>query len=88
MVKYFKETSFCLIICLCQVSAFANILVEPHIGYNISGNANYPGGALTIPGVGTAAVSSFKDSYSGFQYGGRLGFQYIPGLLFGFDYNI
>jgi hypothetical protein len=53
-------------------SVNASILIEPHLGYNISG--------------GTSDYASSKYEYKGAQYGSKLGFNYL-GLMAGFDFN-
>jgi hypothetical protein len=52
--------------------AQASFLIEPHIGYNISG--------------GEGSYSGTKYEYSGAQYGARLGGQFL-GVMGGFAYN-
>lgn len=56
---------------LTSFSAKASLLIEPHLGYNIYGNADY----------GTTTTK-----YNGAQYGARLGFQQL-GLMAGLDYT-
>ncbi len=53
-------------------TAQASFLIEPHLGYNVSG--------------GQASYNGAKLDYSGLQYGARLGMQYL-GLMGGFAYN-
>lgn len=66
----------------------AALLIEPHLGYNLSGSANYTGNVnAIISGQSINVPVGFKDKYSGLQYGGRIGFQYTPGIMFGLDYN-
>ncbi len=55
-----------------STTANASFLIEPHLGYNISG--------------GVASYSNTKYDYTGAQYGARLGFQTL-GLMGGFDYT-
>ena len=54
------------------LSANASLLIEPHLGYNVSG--------------GQASFSNAKYDYSGAQYGARLGAQFL-GVMGGFDYT-
>ncbi len=56
---------------LTAVTANASLLIEPHLGYNIYGNADYQSASI---------------KYNGAQYGARLGGQYL-GLMGGFDYT-
>jgi hypothetical protein len=53
-------------------AANANLLIEPHLGHNISGSGNSNG---------------IDYKYHGTQYGLRFGGQYL-GLMGGLDYNI
>jgi hypothetical protein len=53
-------------------SANASLLIEPHLGYIASG--------------GVSAFQGVKYSYTGPQYGARLGVKYL-GLMGGFDYT-
>lgn len=69
--------------------SYGEILIEPHIGYNVKGSADYNGSAMAIvSGQPITVPASFSDKYNGLQYGGRIGLQYTPGLMFGFDYNM
>lgn len=56
---------------LTSFSAKASLLIEPHLGFNIHGNADY----------GTETTK-----YNGAQYGARLGFQQL-GLMAGLDFT-
>lgn len=56
---------------LTSVTASASLLIEPHVGYNLYGNADY---------------SSITTKYNGAQYGARLGGQFL-GLMGGFDFT-
>ena len=58
----------------------AGLLIEPHIGYNITGSTSSK--SLTV----SNATGTYSDSYHGPQYGARLGYQYL-GLMGGFSYN-
>lgn len=49
----------------------ANVLIEPHIAYNIYGNADY---------------NTFKTKFNGTQYGARFGSQYL-GFMGGLDFT-
>lgn len=49
----------------------ANLLLEPHVGYNIYGNADY---------------NTFKTNFNGTQFGARLGEQYL-GFMGGLDFT-
>lgn len=60
-----------LLLTIASVSAEASLLIEPHIGYNITGKADY---------------SLDKTKYNGPQYGARLGVQFV-GLMTGLDYT-
>ncbi|MFA6239122.1 MAG: hypothetical protein WC635_17415 [Bacteriovorax sp.] len=71
------KTSTLITVFLLTITAFtsfsakASLLIEPHIGYNVTGNADY---------------SPDKTKYNGPQYGGRLGVQFV-GLMTGLDYT-
>ncbi|MGZ3789500.1 MAG: hypothetical protein ACXVLQ_13310 [Bacteriovorax sp.] len=56
---------------LTSVTASASLLIEPHLGYNVYGNADYR----------TALIK-----YNGPQYGARLGGQ-VLGFMAGLDYT-
>ncbi len=56
---------------LVSISANASLLIEPHLGYNLSG-------------TGTASNYAFK--YTSPEYGLKLGTQYL-GLMAGLDYT-
>jgi hypothetical protein len=60
-----------LIANLVMATANASLLIEPHLGYNITGNAGYDPNTTT---------------YNGFQYGARLGAQ-LNGIMGGLDFN-
>lgn len=57
---------------LASFSAKASLLIEPHLGFNLSGGGKSNG---------------VDYSYNGAQYGLRLGGQYL-GLMAGIDYNL
>lgn len=73
---------------LLSTYSYGDILLEPHFGYNVKGSADYTGN-LTVTGLGQMlnVPVSFKDKYNGYQYGARIGAQYNPGLMLGFDLN-
>lgn len=52
-------------------SANASVIIEPHIAYNIYGNADY---------------NTFKTKFNGTQYGSRFGSQYL-GFMGGLDFT-
>lgn len=64
---------------LTAVTANASLLIEPHLGYNVYGNADYSATSSGIP-------IDAKTKYNGPQYGARLGVQYF-GLMGGLDYT-
>ncbi len=70
-----KWSLIALIVMITQSVAHASLLLEPHLGYNISGSGD--------TGSGTSLV---KYSYSGVQLGGRVGYQLL-GLMTGVDYT-
>lgn len=57
---------------LTSISANASLLIEPHLGYNVSG--------------GQAVYGTQKYDYTGAQYGARLGMQAL-GFMGGLDYT-
>ena len=63
---------FCILGIFTLTNAHASFLIEPHLGYNISG--------------GTASYLGSKYDYSGAQVGARLGMQSF-GLMGGLDYT-
>jgi len=63
-----------------STGANAALLIEPHIGYNVSGSGDT---ALTADD-GTPAT--MEVDYSGLQYGLRAGVQYL-GFMAGLDYT-
>lgn len=72
----YKNVLIALGILVVTTTAQASFLIEPHLGYNVSGGqSDYTSG-------GTVA----KISYSGPQYGARLGMQFL-GVMGGFDYT-
>jgi hypothetical protein len=54
-----------------NVVAKASLIIEPHIAYNIYGNADY---------------NTFKTKFNGVQYGAHLGAQYL-GFMGGLDFT-
>ena len=58
----------------------AGILIEPHIGYNVSGSTSSK--SITV----SNATATYSDSYHGPQYGARLGYQFL-GVMGGLSYN-
>lgn len=57
-------------------TASASLLIEPHLGYNISGS-----GDNNLTGA-----SKIENEYSGAQYGLKVGYQNL-GLMLGLDFN-
>lgn len=76
----FKKTFFVLMTLLIAQLSHAGILVEPQLGYVLSGGYN---GSYTL-GAGT--VSS-NESISGVQYGARLGYDYF-GFMSGLNLQL
>jgi len=64
-----------ILLTLFSVSARADLLLEPHLGFNVSGSGD--------TGSGTGLV---KYSYSGLQMGARAGYQML-GFMTGLDYT-
>jgi hypothetical protein len=72
----FKNVIVALGILFVATTANASFLIEPHLGYNISGGQSaYTSGSTTS-----------KFAYSGPQYGARLGAQFL-GVMGGFAYT-
>ena len=69
--SFTKVTALALSMAILPVVAKASLLIEPHIGYNLSGKG-------TNDGV--------KDTYNGGQYGLKLGYQTM-GFMLGLDYT-
>lgn len=68
--------AFFLLFCtLISSQAKASLLIEPHVAYGILGASDY-----------TALGQTMKMTYSGPQYGARLGYQSF-GLMLGVDYT-
>lgn len=61
------------------LNSFAGLLIEPQIGYILSGNNNYKMGN---PSIGLGNVES---TYSGADYGARLGVKFL-GVMGGLSY--
>lgn len=72
---YVKNSLLCLgmlaIFSLTSYSANASLLIEPHLGYNVTGDADY---------------ETNETKYNGPQYGARLGVQSL-GFMGGLDYT-
>lgn len=62
-----------------STGANAALLIEPHIGYNVSGSGDT---AFTEAGIPV----NMEIDYSGLQYGLRAGWQYL-GFMVGLDYT-
>lgn len=83
----FKFSLIVLLMTFSKLSLGA-FLIEPHIGYNIKGKADYSGNVSAIlSGQRVNVPVEYTDKYNGLQYGARIGVQYTPGIMFGFDYN-
>ncbi len=67
----FFASCFILVFSFFTTSAQAGLLIEPHVAYGFLGNADY---------------NQLKITYSGAQYGGKLGYQFF-GLMAGLDYT-
>lgn len=68
------KRSFLLFIFLIIFKVQAGVLLEPHLGYIISGKSDY-----------VMASKNLTDSYGGLQFGGRVGYQlmgFMGGLSF------
>jgi hypothetical protein len=88
MSKLTLRISLVLLLLSCSKLSYSAILIEPHLGFNLKGSADYNGNASAIvSGQRVNVATSFSDKYNGLQYGARLGLQYTPGIMFGFDYN-
>jgi hypothetical protein len=68
----FKNVIVALGILFVATTANASFLIEPHLGYNVSG--------------GQSDFDGSKMEYTGAQYGARLGMQFL-GVMGGFDYT-
>lgn len=75
-MKKIKMTGLLLGLFLIANTASASFLVEPHLGYNLSGS-----GDNNLTGA-----SRIENDYSGAQYGLKLGYQNL-GLMLGLDFN-
>lgn len=71
MLKSIKIIGLFVSIFLFNHSVWGSLLIEPHIGYNVSGSGE---------------AGSTEYEYTGAQYGARLGFQFL-GLMTGLDYT-
>jgi len=61
---------------LMSTNSQAALLIEPHIGYNVSGTGDFTWGGQKV-----------ETDYSGAQYGLRAGWQYL-GFMLGMDYTM
>jgi hypothetical protein len=71
MYKNFKGLILTVALLVATTSANASFLIEPHIGYNLSGSGDSPG---------------VEYSYNGPQFGLRTGVQYL-GVMGGLAFN-
>lgn len=75
-MKKIKMTGLLLGLFLMANTASASFLIEPHLGYNVSGSGDN----------GLTGASKVENDYSGAQYGLKLGYQNL-GLMVGLDFN-
>ena len=73
--RSFLVVAFLLVCALPVQSARASYLIEPHLGYNLSGSGSFMNGTTT-----------YDLKYNGVQYGLRAGYQYL-GFFGGLAYT-